>query len=159
MTTERPLLERDVEYRPAVPSTLEAVYGELERFWTDVRSKTAAPVTDAWKLEMVTAITEICANIIEHAFAESPQQGTIVLKIRLYKNRVEVETTDDGAHFHEQPSDEGPTRGPDDDLPESGRGLQVARALVDTLDYRRTQESKNHWLLVKMLHGPSGGRG
>ena len=71
MTTERPLLERDVEYRPAVPATLESVYGELERFWTDVSSKTAAPVTDRWKLELVTALTEICANIIEHAFAAS----------------------------------------------------------------------------------------
>ena len=151
MTSERLLLERDVEYRPAVPATLEAVHFELNQFWTDVNSELTSSVTDRWKLEFVTALAEICANIIKHAFAGSSDPGTMLLHLRLYKNRVEVEITDDGAFFHEQPGATEPTLGPDTDLPESGRGLQVARALLDTLRYRRSQESKNHWLLVKML--------
>ena len=155
MTTERPLLERDVEYRPAVPATLEAVYTDLEHFWTDVSAEISATIADKLKLELVTALTEICANIIEHAFADSPQPGTMELRIRLYKDRVEVETTDNGARFSEQKGDADPAPGDVADLPETGRGLSVARALLDTLNYRRTKESKNRWLLVKMLHAPS----
>lgn len=155
MTTERPLLERDVEYRPAIPATLEAVSLELDQFWTDVTSDLASALTDRWKLELITALTEICSNIIEHALAESHQQGTLLLHIRLYQNRVEVETTDDGIVFQEQPTNQDQTPVQDANIPESGRGLQVAKAFLDTLDYRRTMESKNHWLLVKMLHAPS----
>ena len=105
---------------------------------------------------MITALTEICANVIEHAFAESPQPGTMVLHFRLYKNRVELEITDDGAIFHEPQGDIVPAPDSDEDVPEGGRGLLVARALLDTLHYRRSKESKNHWLLVKLLHAPPG---
>ena len=151
MTTERPLLERDAEYRPAVPSTLEAVHFELDQFWTHVHSALASTVTDRWKMEFDTALAEICANIIKHAFAESPQLGTMVLHLRLFTNRVEVEITDDGDLFTEESGTEEPSLGPYPALQESGRGLLVARALLDTLHYRRSPESKNHWLLVKML--------
>ncbi len=125
----------------------------------DVSSETSASVADKLKLELVTALTEICANIIEHAFADSPQSGAMELRIRLYKDRVEVETTDDGARFNEQKGEPDPAPGDDADMPETGRGLLVAKALLDSLDYRRTMESKNHWLLVKMLHSPSEGSG
>ena len=151
MTTERLLLERDAEYRPAVPATLEALHFELDQFWIHANLALVSSVTDRWKLEFATAFSEICANIIKHAFAESLQPGTMVLHLRLYKNRVEAEFTDDGAHFHEERGTADPALGPDADLPEGGRGLQVARALLDTLCYRRSQESTNHWLLVKML--------
>ena len=155
MATDHPLLERDAEFHPAVPATLEAIHFELDQFCALAGSELTSPVTDRWKLEFDTALSEICANIIKHAFAGSPQQGTMVLHLRLYRNRVEVEITDDGVLFNEESSEGsgavGPALGPDADLPESGRGLQVARALLDTLNYRRIQESENHWLLVKML--------
>ena len=106
---------------------------------------------ERWKLEFVTACAEICANVIKHAFAESSRPGTMVLHLRLYENRVEAEITDDGVFFDEESGNGDPASSPDADLPESGRGLQVARALLDTLRYRRSPESKNHWLLVKML--------
>ena len=150
MTTDRPLLERDAEFQPAVPSALEAIHFELDQFWAQVNSTLVSPVTDRWKLEFTTAFSEICANIIQHAFAESPQPGTMALHLRLYNNRVEAEITDDGALFDEESGTGELALDPDADLPESGRGLKVARALLDTLHYRRSQESKNHWLLVKM---------
>ena len=151
MTTERPLLQRQAEFHPVALSALDPVHSELGRFWEDVKPALVPSVPDRWKLEFVTACAEICANIIQHAFAESPQPGTMVLHLRLYRNRVEAEITDDGALFDEEASRVDPVPDPDTDLPESGRGLQVARALVDTLRYRRSRESKNHWLLVKML--------
>ena len=151
MTTERPLLERDAEYRPAVPATLEAVHFELDQFWAQVTSSLVSSMTDRWKLEFTTAFAEICANVIQHAFAESLRPGTMALLLRLYSDRVEEEITDDGAVFHEEFGAADPAPGGVADLPESGRGLQVARALLDTLRYRRSQESKNQWLLVKML--------
>ena len=151
MTTERPLLQRQAEFHPADLAALEPVHSELGRFWDDVKPTLVPSVPDRWKLEFVTACAEICANIIQHAFAESPQPGTMVLHLRLYRNRVEAEITDDGAFFDEESANGDLAPGPDADLPESGRGLQVARALLDTLRYRRSQESKNNWLLVKLL--------
>ena len=151
MTTDNPLLQREAEFHPADLSALEPVHSELGRFWDDVKPALVPSVPDRWKLEFVTACAEICANIIKHAFAESSQPGTMVLLLRLYENRVEAAITDDGAFFDEESTIEGPAPGLDADLPESGRGLQVARALLDTLHYQRSQESKNNWLLVKML--------
>ena len=151
LITERPLLERAAEYRPAVPSTLEAVHIELDKFWTHVNSALVSPIANRWKLEFSTAFLEICANIIKHAFAESAPSGTMVIHLSLYKNRIEAEFTDDGALFDDSSSSVDPIPTLDAGLPESGRGLQVARALLTTLRYRRSQESRNHWLLVKML--------
>ena len=151
MTSERPLLERQAEFHPAVLSALEPFHSELGRFWDDVTPTLVPSVPDRWKMEFATACAEICANIIKHAFTESSQPGTMVLHLRLYQNRVEAEITDDGAFFDEESGTGDPAPGPDGDVPESGRGLQVARALLDTLRYRRSRESKNHWLLVKML--------
>ena len=151
MTTERPLLEREAEYRPAVPATLDAIHFELDQFWAQMTSSLVPSVTDRWKLEFTTAFAEICANVIQHAFAESLRPGTMALFLRLYSDRVEAEITDDGAVFHEEPAilDSAPNQVAD--LLESGRGLRVARALLDTLGYRRSQESENQWLLMKML--------
>ena len=155
MTTDHPLLQRQAEFHPADVSALEPVHSELERFWDDVKPLLVTSAPDKWKMEFDTALLEICANIIKHAFAGFSQPGTMVLHLRLYRNRVEVEITDDGVLFNEESSEGsgavGPALGPDADLPESGRGLQVARALLDTLNYRRIQESENHWLLMKML--------
>ena len=151
MASERPLLDLGFEYRPAVPATLEAIHFECEQFCNLAKAKLPTSVPDRWKLEFDTALLEICANIIKHAFADSPQQGTMELHLRLYSNRVEVEITDDGAYFDEEASRAETSPGPDTDLLESGRGLKVARALLDTLRYRRGQESTNNWLLVKML--------
>ena len=151
MTSERPLIERDVEYRPAVPASLEAIHSELDQFCTLVSSELTASVTERWKLEFFTGCSEICANIIQHAFAGSPQQGTMLLHLSLYGDRIEVEITDDGAVFDEEAGNVDPDPGPDGDLPESGRGLRVAKALMDTVRYQRSEESKNQWLLVKML--------
>ena len=145
------MLQRQAEFDPAVLSALEPVHSELGRFWDDVKPTLVPSVPERWKLEFVTACAEICANIIKHAYAESPQPGTMVLHLRLYRNRVEAEITDDGALFHEESGTGDSALGPEADLPESGRGLQVARALLDTLRYQRSQESRNHWLLVKML--------
>ncbi|MCH7481378.1 MAG: ATP-binding protein [Chloroflexi bacterium] len=151
MTTERPLLEREAEYRPAVPATLEAIHFELDQFWAQMTSSLVSSMTDRWKLEFTTALAEICANVIQHAFAEPHRPGTMALLLRLYNDRVEAEITDDGAVFHEGFATADPAPDQVADLPESGRGLQVARALLDTLRYRRSQESENQWLLVKML--------
>ena len=151
MTTERPLLQRQAEFHPADLAALEPVHSELGRFWDDVKPTLVPSVPDRWKLEFVTACAEICANVIKHAFAESSQPGTMVLHLRLYENRVEAEITDDGAFFDEESANGDPALGSDADVTESGRGLQVARALLDTLRYQRSQESENHWLLVKML--------
>jgi anti-sigma regulatory factor (Ser/Thr protein kinase) len=47
----------------------------------------------------------------------------------------------------------GPPSPPDPDailaLPEHGRGLTIARAALDSLEYDRTTSGENHWKLTK----------
>ena len=151
MTTDHLLLQREAEFHPADVSALEPVHSELGRFWDDVKPLLVPSVPDKWKMEFETALSEVCANIIKHAFAGFSQPGTMVLHLRLYKDRVEAHFSDDGTPFNEESGTETLTLGPFADLPESGRGLKVARALLDTLHYQRSQDSNNNWLLVKIL--------
>ena len=130
---------------------LDSVHVQLDRFWKSAGSKSGSLLTNRWQLEFTTAMSEICGNVVKHAFAEYPQPGTIEIRLKLYENRVEAEIIDDGADFHEEPHSEDPVLDSEADIPEGGRGLQVARAMLDSVVYRRSQESKNHWLLVKHL--------
>lgn len=148
MSTERPLLDRSASYTPAVPSTIGAVHLELTRFWDEMNGALVPSVAEIWKHAFETGFSEIWANVVKYAFLESPQTGTMEFHLWLYENRVEAEITDDGSMFKEISNPINPTL---PDIPESGRGLQVARSLLDNLDYRRSQEFKNHWLLVKYL--------
>ena len=71
------------------------------------------------------------------------------LRVRAYPDRVEAHFNDDGVVFVEQPAPDVGAEYDPLDLPESGRGLTIAQAYVDQLDYRRTAEGSNEWRLVK----------
>ena len=151
MTIERLLLEQDAVCRPAIPSELESIHLKLDQFLNDIEPSLASSVPNRWKLELSTAVAEICSNIIRHAFAGLPEPGLMELHLKLYQDRVEVEITDTGVPYTEEVGAVGLTVDDAADLPESGRGLRVVRAVSDELRYWRSKESTNHWLLVKRL--------
>jgi serine/threonine-protein kinase RsbW len=120
---------------PDARRRLDAVHNELERFW----GRLNGPVTEDWRMRFELAVSEIAANIVEHARAEEMQ-----FDIGLEGRRVVAEFTDSGRAC--------PSRcirpRPRDPFAERGRGLALARSLLDELSYERVGAT-NSWRLVK----------
>lgn len=82
------------------------------------------------------------------------------LQLRAYADRVEARLIDQGAAFvppeehqaEEYQAEEQEAAMPDPlELAESGYGLALVRLAVDALDYSRTGDGRNCWLLVKRV--------
>ena len=86
------------------------------------------------------AAAEIGANIVEHGASVRPVH--MRMDVRVSPSQVIVEFTDDGDPVHIDVN----TVCMPDGLAERGRGLPLAKAVLDDLIYRRTEA--NHWVLV-----------
>ena len=119
----------------AGPAVLGDIEAALERTWS------AYPhVPHTVRMHMGIAAGEIGANIIEHAALDRPVR--IWMDVRVLPSQVNVEFIDDGDPVH---IDLNAVRMPDD-MAERGRGLALAKAVLDELVYRRAE--CNHWILV-----------
>ena len=117
------------------PRCLDALHALLESLWVE-----APAVTDRDRIAFTTAVAEVVANVVEHATLAQPVPVRVVLQSADDELRALLEDT--GLPF-DPPVDESP--GP---LAESGRGLPMARALVDELLYERDGPI-NRWLVVR----------
>lgn len=144
---EPALVEEAIEAR-ATPQGLNLVHDTLARFWTHVDAH-GNPAPDATaRGEFATAVGEIAANIIRHAY-DDRADGRYHLRFLLFSGRVEARFHDWGGEFHES---DRPGLDPDAallDIPEGGYGLLLARAMLDALEYDRAGGCENHWRLVK----------
>jgi serine/threonine-protein kinase RsbW len=115
---------------------LESVHALLERSWA------AHPdVTAADRLCVETAVVEVAANIVEHAGGSE-----LGLEVDVRPDRVQAVFLDTGAAFE---GDLDTAALPDDEYAERGRGLALARALVDEVTYAR-DGGTNRWCLVRL---------
>ncbi|MFN8073325.1 MAG: ATP-binding protein [Mycobacterium sp.] len=112
---------------------LDEVQSALETAWAF-----NAHVPGLIRMQVSIAVTEIAANIIEHARAVSFQ-----IEVHVRPGEVEVELTDDG---HPAEIDLAAVRMPGE-LAERGRGLAMAQAAVRLVSYAR-DELGNHWRVV-----------
>lgn len=116
-------------------STLDEIEDMLDRMWS-----VNFHVPGAVRMEVGIAAAEIAANIVEHAGSGR----TVRIRMEAYVglNEVRVDFTDDGS----------PTEVRldkvclPDEMAETGRGLALAQAVLQTLSYRR--KGINHWTLV-----------
>jgi serine/threonine-protein kinase RsbW len=121
----------------ATAEQLGEVHHALARFWRGLDPMPA----DDWRMRFELAVSEIAANIIEHA-----QPHVMNLRLRVHSGNVIAEFADSGLGW------EGPPEPSEvlDDLAETGRGLELATTAVDDLVYERTG-STNRWQLVKRM--------
>jgi serine/threonine-protein kinase RsbW len=95
--------------------------------------------------EIALALTEACANVVQHA---GPQQGYEV-QVEIDDERCRICVADTGGGF-----DPSTVRTPpSDSLLEGGRGLLLMRALVDSLDFQLDEDGRHRVTLEKVL-GP-----
>lgn len=95
--------------------------------------------------EIALALTEACANVVQHA---GPLQDYEV-QVDIDDERCRICVADTGGGF-DPASVQGP---PSDSLLEGGRGLLLMRALVDRLDFQLDEDGRHRVTLEKAL-GP-----
>lgn len=123
-------------FRIIAPGTPEAVRGIL----ADLRGRLetlGTPPDDCGRVEI--SVAEALNNIVEHAFPPEAV-GTIRLRGRLHRGRLDIALRDDGRALpglRLPDSELPPSCGPIDALPEGGFGWPLIHRLTDRLRYRR----------------------
>ncbi len=134
-----PLCTLRLEGRADLPC-LQRVHDLVDQLWSRVPD-----VDPADRCRFETAVIEVAGNIVEH--------GGPDVRLRLWLiasgDRVEAQFRDTGS-----PVDvEVAAAHVPDSMAETGRGLALARAVVDNVAYERTG-STNRWHVVKHRDAP-----
>lgn len=93
------------------------------------------------------AISEICTNIVKHAYVNS--SGDITGQVTLLNNGVQLDFYDQGLGF--DPNTVPDPRSDSNELKEGGYGLHIVRQIMDVVSYETTSTRGNHWHLIKFL--------
>jgi serine/threonine-protein kinase RsbW len=118
----------------AVPESLNLLHDLLERVGGE------HPDLDAGDLMLFeTAVIEVAGNVVEHGRPRGSVSWTF--RLAVLPDRLEATLSDSGEEY---PGGTWGTTMPDDPLQEDGRGLALATAVLDALDYERTDDV-NHW--------------
>lgn len=136
---------------PAVEESLEDVHAAVAGLW---EADPTVGVRDRIRFE--TALIEIVGNIVEHAYRLDESEPGLVARAATRGGRqIDVTLTVDARQVRAVLGDNGLPAAldlsgvtmPEDDLAESGRGLALALASVDDLDYGRV-DGRNTWSLT-----------
>jgi serine/threonine-protein kinase RsbW len=92
-----------------------------------------------------SALAEIGANVLTHGRLDGPDDAPVEFKLRLEGHTALATFVDRGPAVHNHL-----TRAMPEAHSESGRGLAIARQVLDELGYEREGEI-NKWRLVKRL--------
>jgi anti-sigma regulatory factor (Ser/Thr protein kinase) len=145
----------------AQPALLDLLHTLLAQFWAALRG-VALPIPDEQRHRFETAVIEIAGNVIRYAYAQG-SPGPLELALRAYRGYVQAVFTDYGKPFERQDALTpampqlaelaNGTEEPIDELPEGGFGLALVRMTVDRLEYERTPEGQNRWMLISNIQG------
>jgi serine/threonine-protein kinase RsbW len=92
--------------------------------------------------EIVLALTEACANVVQHAGQHEEYQVDIAITDDL----CHLSVVDDGQGF-----DFENAAAPEGSPLEAGRGLMLMKALVDNLEFVRSEDGRHRVVLEKRL--------
>ena len=93
--------------------------------------------------EIALALTEACANVVQHAGEHGLYEVAVAIDDRLCR----ISVVDSGEGFDPATLSERDDRSPLDE----GRGLQLMQALVDRLDFRHEPDGRHRVTLEKRL--------
>ena len=122
----------------AVPDQLDAVHTLLAEAAAD------HPELDPMDVMLFeTAIIEIANNVVEYGRPEGEVRWKFT--IRVHADDIEAELDDTGQTFTPEQG-----KGMPGEEAEGGRGLPIAEALLDRIEFKRMDET-NHWRMVRRL--------
>jgi serine/threonine-protein kinase RsbW len=122
----------------AVPESLNLLHDLLERVGSE------HPEIDSGDLMLFeTAVIEVAGNVVEHGRPHGRVSWTFHLAV--LPDRLEARLSDSGEEY---PGGTWGTSMPQDPMQEDGRGLALATAVLDALDYDRTG-GVNHWTMLR----------
>jgi serine/threonine-protein kinase RsbW len=133
----------DFEFRATfagLDEGLDLIHLSIDR----LRGATGREAGDRPLLLLETALGEIGSNVLTHG-SPAGNDAPVEYQLHYQDGIVEASLTDHGAPVHEHIGREMPGR-----ESESGRGLAMARSLLDELGYERDGDL-NRWRLVKRL--------
>jgi anti-sigma regulatory factor (Ser/Thr protein kinase) len=135
---------------PADISYLGEISRHISATCRDLPSLPAGSRGDDFIYLIELAISEICTNIIKHAYAG--KKGEIRGQVTLLNNGVELNFYDHGASF--DPNSVPTPKADPQNLSEGGYGLHIIRQIMDVVSYESQPGRGNHWRLIKFLPHP-----
>ncbi|MEK7439423.1 MAG: SpoIIE family protein phosphatase [Chloroflexota bacterium] len=132
---------------------LPAALSSIQRIESILGSTLGALATDprygTWRDELHLGIVELMTNIVKHAYDHDPSFRIHAL-FSLYTDRFTIDMIDSGESFEgeiKQMADIDPLN-----PPEGGLGIHIISAVMDVVDYKRIEPSRNQWHLEKKMN-------
>ncbi|MDM8526656.1 serine/threonine-protein phosphatase [Anaerolineales bacterium HSG24] len=130
---------------PADTSYLMDMSKQITNTCREIPILSPGPNADDFINLVELAASEICTNIIRHAYKHTP--GDIKVEITLLSNGIQLDFYDTGISF-----DPNAVPIPQADKPtEGGYGLHIIRQIMDIVSYQHHTETGNHWHLLKLV--------
>ena len=132
---------------PADLQVLESISEQVTEACRSLPSLPPPPANNDFVYLVELAVSEICTNIIQHAYLMT--NGEIRGSLILLSNGIQIDLYDDGEGFD---PDAVPTPSPEPDiLNEGGYGLHIVRQIMDSVQYQADTPKGNHWRLIKYI--------
>ncbi len=103
------------------------------------------PSTEDFIYLIELAISEICTNIVRHAY--KGRSGDIRIAVTLLSNGIQLDFYDNGVGFDPNLV----PRPKSGEYKEGGYGLHIIRQIMDVVSYDHHSEKGNHWHMIKLL--------
>lgn len=134
------VLARCSRQGPATAETVNALHEDFTDLWEN-----ADFVPELDRMAFSTAVVEAAANVVNHAVPSTDNPLQLGVDVTVRSHRLEARILEIGAE-PPSPAIRVPVTSPVDDDAESGRGMALIRALVNTIAFERHGED-NVWVL------------
>ena len=130
---------------PADLQSLDHISEQVTRACRSLPSLPPSSTGDDFVYLVELAVSEICTNIIQHAYLVTG--GEIRGRLTPLADGIQIDLYDDGDSFDPTTVPE-PSPGAGS-LTEGGYGLHIVRQIIDKVVYQAGTSNGNHWRLVK----------
>jgi serine phosphatase RsbU (regulator of sigma subunit)/anti-sigma regulatory factor (Ser/Thr protein kinase) len=143
-----PQLEPAVKFAlPAELQVLEGISEQVTQVCRSLPDLPPPPGSEDFVYLIELAVSEICTNIIQHAYKSSG--GELRGSLTLLDNGIQIDLYDDGESFDPEAVPTPATQA--DSLNEGGYGLHIVRQIMDSVEYQADTPKGNHWRLIKYI--------